>query len=197
MKVIYGIVALLSLASSTVFAAPRAVDAGEFDIAGVKLGMTPKAAVEAITSKLGVTQDEIKYQKYPRENLITQTIEPGYFTVEKDGATVTVHMTPKVPHDTDNPMLVSSVIYKQKWTSENAKAIKDMALQKYGEPSNGTVSYKSQWCSKPHSNPGFGCSDFKGPILELSGVSLSLKNYQYNQAVIDFMNKKKTSKPVF
>jgi hypothetical protein len=197
MKVMYGIVPLFLLVSSAAFGAPRAVDAGEFDIAGVKLGMTVKVAIEAITNKLDVSKAEVKFDKYPMKNLVTQTKEPKYFSVKKGGAEITVYMEPKVPHDINDPMIVSSVVYKQQWTPENAKAMKDMALKKYGEPSNGVIGVSYQWCSKPHSNPGFGCSEFKGPKLKLSGVKLELGNSQYHQAVIDFMNKKKNSKPTF
>ena len=197
MRVVQGIVVLFVLVSNFSFAEPRSVDAGEFDIAGVKLGMRLKDAVAAITAKLDIKKHEIEFEKFLRPNPVTKTKEPYYFIVKKGGASITVHMQPKVPRDIEDPMLVSSVIYEQPWTQENVRAMKNMALEKYGEPSNGVVGSSYQWCGKPHSNPGFGCFEFEGAKLEYSGTKLQLTNFLYQQAVIDFMNKRITSKPMF
>lgn len=130
MRVVQGIVVLFVLVSNFSFAEPRSVDAGEFDIAGVKLGMRLKDAVAAITAKLDIKKDEIEFEKFLRPNPVTKTKEPYYLIVKKGGASITVHMQPKVPRDIEDPMLVSSVIYEQPWTQENVRAMKNMALEK-------------------------------------------------------------------
>lgn len=195
LRVLIGISALL--AASVCAAAPRVVDAEQFDIAGVKLGMTPEAAATAITGKLGIDKRSIEFDKFPQQNTVTNSKEPKYFTARTSGASITVHFEPNVPYNPKNKMAVSMIIYEQPWTPDNVAAMKQMAIEKYGLPSNGTVGVSYQWCLQPHSNPGFGCSEFRGPKLELSGTKLQLENSRYRQAVIDHMNKNASSKPAF
>ncbi|MBU2704502.1 hypothetical protein KCM76_00815 [Zooshikella marina] len=197
MKKIQACVVLSILISNICFAAPRSADAEQFDIAGVKLGMSKKAAITAITQKLGLGVNAVKFDEFSQVNPVTKTKEPAYFTVKTANMSVVVHMQPKVPYDANEPMVVSIIIYEQPWTQQNALAMKKMALEKYGKPSNGVIGVAYHWCIEPHSNPGFGCSEFYGPKLVLSGTRLRLEDTQYQQAVIDFMNKRKTSKPVF
>lgn len=178
-------------------ASPRAVDAEQFDIAGVRLGMSPQAAVAAISAKLGVDRRAIEFDKFPQRNPVTNSKEAKYFTVRTGGASVTVHFEPNVPYSPKNRMAVSMIIYEQPWTAENVAAMKDMAIEKYGAPSNGTNGVSYQWCLQPHDNPGFGCSEFRGPKLELSGTKLQIEDFRRRQAVIDLINKSNTSRPSF
>ncbi|AKX50328.1 hypothetical protein AKN92_01635 [Thiopseudomonas alkaliphila] len=194
-RVFFGVSAFL--AASVCYATPSAVDAEQFDIAGVKLGMSPEFAVAAIAGGLGIDKDSIEFDKFPQQNIITNSKEPKYFTAKTAGASVTVHFEPNIPYDPKNKMAVSMVIYEQSWTPENVAAMKQAAIGKYGPPSNGTVGVSYQWCLQPHSNPGFGCSEFRGPKLELSGVKLQLEDFRYRQALIDHISKSKISEPAF
>lgn len=178
-------------------AAPRAVDAEKFDIAGVKLGMTPDAAVTAVAAKLGIDKRSIEFDKFPQQNVVTNSKEPKYFTAKSGGASITVHFEPNVPYNPKNKLAVSMIVYEQPWTPENTAAMKQMAIEKYGDPSNGSVGVSFQWCINPHDNPGFGCSEFRGAKLELGGTKLQLEDFRYRQSVIDYMNKSLNSKPVF
>ena len=177
--------------------APRAVDAEQFDVAGAKLGMSPEAAATAVSAKLKIDRGAIQFDKFPQLNIVTNSKEPTYFTAKTSGASVTVHFEPSVPYNPQNKMVVSMVIYAQPWTPDNVSAMKSKAIEKYGQPSNGTTGVSYQWCSQPHSNPGFGCFEFRGPKLELSGTKLQLEDFRYRQAVIDFTNKNASSKPAF
>lgn len=194
-RVFAGVSALL--VSSFCAATPRAVDAEQFDIAGVKLGMDPEAAVVAIAERLGIDKLSIEFDKFPQENRITNTKEPKYFTAKISGASVIVHFEPNVPYNPKNKMAVSMIIYEQPWTPDNVASMKQAAIEKYGQPSNGTIGVSSHWCLQPHNNPGFGCSEFRGPKLVLSGTKLQLEDFRYRQAVIDYMNKSSSSKPAF
>ena len=185
------------LLSSVCFAAPHAVDAEKFDIAGAKLGMSPQAAASAVSAKLSIDRKAIEFDKFPPQNIVTNSKEPQYFTAKTSGASVTVHFVPSVPYNPKNKMVVSMIVYEQPWTPENVSAMKQMAIEKYGQPSNGTIGVSYQWCLQPHSNPGFGCSEFQGPKLKLSGTKLQLEDFRYRQAVIDYMNKNASSKPAF
>ncbi len=184
--------------SSVCFAAPRSVDATELDIAGIKLGMSVQEAVSAVSAKLGISKQSIEFDKYPSLNIITNSKEAKYFTAKTRGASVSVHFEPRVPYNPANKLAVSMVIYEQPWTPDNAAAIKEMALEKYGYPSNGTIGMVFEWCQQAHSNPGIGCSiESNQPKLSYHGTELKLTDPRYGQAVNDYRNKKNSSKPVF
>lgn len=199
MKLIYMIIiAAMTVSSAGVFAAsPRSVDAAKFDIAGVRLGMTPEEAVKAVTEKFQIEKSAVEFDKFPKLNVVTNGREATYFTVSSDGSTIIVNFEANVPYNPQRKMAVSGIGYEQAWSTENKLAMKEMALKKYGQPSNGVQGSSSQWCLEPHKNPGFGCSEFKGPILSLHGTKLGLSDSRYRQAVIDFINKSKSSKPIF
>jgi len=65
--------------SSQVLAGSQGVDAGQFDIAGVKFGMGSDAAVTAIMEKLELIGEDIEFQAYRLQNPETKSIEPAYF----------------------------------------------------------------------------------------------------------------------
>jgi len=178
-------------------AAPQSADAGQFDIAGVRLGMDQAEAIAAITEKLQLDDSAIQLDPSAQVNPVTNTREPKYFTAKAGLTSVIVHFEPRVPYDKARPMVVGTVIYEQPWTAENVSAMEDAALAKYGQPSNGTAGVSYQWCLEPHSNPGFGCSQYQGPILELAGTKLRLHDIRYTNARIEFMNKAQSAEPVF
>lgn len=178
-------------------ASPRAVDAEQFDIAGVKLGMAQEAAVAAVAGRLGIDKQSIEFDKFPQQNRITNSKEPKYFTAKISDVSVTVHFEPNVPYNSKNKMAVSMIIYEQPWTPDNVASMKQSAIEKYGQPSNGTIGVSYQWCLQPHNNTGFGCSEFRGPKLVLSGTKLQLEDFRYRQAVIEHIKKSASSKPTF
>ncbi len=190
-----GVIALFS--ASLCWGAPNSVDVQRMDIAGIQLGMTPIEAAAAITKKLGLSKRSVEFDKFPQLNVVTKTKEPLYFIVKTPGAIVRVHFEANVPYDPKRKLAVSMVTYEQPWTPDNAVAMKQMATEKYGEPSNGTIPAQSQWCLHPHENPGFGCFEFVGPKLSLASTTLQMEDPSYRRAVIEFMNKKATSKPTF
>lgn len=191
-------IAVLALSiPAMAMAAANAVDVEPFDVAGVKLGMTPQAASSAIAARLQIPPRAVTFDPSPQQNPVTQSREPKYFTVKTPGVSVIVHFEPRVPHDPNNKMVVSMVIYEQAWTPDNVSAMKQAATEKYGAPSNGVNGVSYQWCQRPDRNPGMGCSGFQGPKLELSGTKLQLENPRYRQAVIDHMNQRANAKPAF
>jgi len=175
----------------------RSVDASQFDVSGVKLGMTRSEAVATATAKLKIDKQSVEFDKFPQVNQVTKSKEPQYFIATNGSGKLTVYFYPKIPTDKSNPMLVGLVKYEMPWTLENAQSMKAAALEKYGQPSNGTVGASYEWCSKPSKNVGEGCFEFKGPKLALSGVSIELTDPTYQTAVIDFINKSQSSKPAF
>lgn len=178
-------------------ATPRSVNAEEFDVAGVKLGMSAEVALKSVLSKFGVGKDVIEFDSYPQVNPVTNRKEYKHFSLKTGGASLSVHFEPAIPYNATNPMIVSMVSYEQEWTQANVLAMKDLALKKYGEPSNGTIGVAYQWCLEPHSNLGFGCSEYRGAVMSLSATKLQLSDPRYRQAVIDYMNKRLSLKPAF
>lgn len=187
------------VASPLCSAASAAADPEQFDVAGVKLGMGVNAAVAGITAKLGIDKRAIEFETSPHLDPILNSKEPKYFTVKTRGASITVHFETRLPINPKDKLGVSLVIYEQPWTRENVDAMKQMALEKYGQPTNGTLGLGFLWCNKVHPQyPGQSCSmDHQGPLLSYSGTNLRLEDGRYRQAVVDFLNKKQSSKPTF
>jgi hypothetical protein len=196
-KTVYTIL-LLALSIGTSYAeAPRAVDATEFDIAGVRLGMSQAEAIQAISSTLGINQDEVVLDKFPRENLITGKKDPTYFKVAHGIGKFVVHLEPNALNPSVSPTVVNLIKYEMPWTQENVQSMKEAAIKKYGQPSNGIISGNYEWCIEPSANPGIGCGFFNGPVLKYFGTSLELSDPKYRQAVIEFRNKQNSANPSF
>ncbi|MES2264684.1 MAG: hypothetical protein V4724_39805 [Pseudomonadota bacterium] len=175
----------------------RSVDASQFEVAGIKLGMSPAEAVAAVSSKLRIDKRSVKFDPYPAVNQITNSRQPQYFTATNGSGTITVHLIPRVPPSQSQPILVGHVRYEMPWTPDNARSMKASALEKYGQPSNGLISARSDWCLQPDKNLGIGCGEFRGATLKISGVTLDLEDPSYQHAVIDYLNKINSTKPAF
>jgi hypothetical protein len=186
----------VSAAASTVETA-KSVDASGFDVAGVKLGMTPTEAVAAASSKLQIEKRAIKFDKFPQKNAVTQSKEPEYFIADSGLSKLTVYFSARVPFDKANPMVVSHIIYELPWTADNVKSMQAKAIEKYGPTSNGTVVIAYHWCERPRKNVGEGCHEFQGAKLSLAGTKLELIDPTFKQAVIDFTNKSQRVTPGF
>lgn len=177
--------------------AAKLVDAIAFDVAGVKLGMTPTEAVAAASSKLQIDKRAIEFDKFPKRNLVTRSKEPEYFIAKSGLARLFVHFSPRMPVDKANPMVVSHIIYEMPWTPDNVKSMQATAIQKYGPTSNGILGARYEWCARPSKNIGEGCSEFQGPKLSLSGTRLELTDPSFQQAVINFIDKAQSATPGF
>lgn len=177
-------------------------DVSQFDVAGVKLGMTVKEAEAAIRTKLNVTDNEIRYDAYPRKNRVTNTKEPGYFVVKKGSMEVQVSFVPAVPLNPEDPMIVSLVSFKMPRTPENMASMQKLAFEKYGKPSNGVrkadrefTAYK--WCYVEESKRPWGCVHSTGAKLSLNPPQLEMTDVSYQKAVNDYLNKLNSSTPEF
>ncbi len=175
----------------------RSVDASQFDVSGVKLGMSAAEAVAAASTKLQIDKRAIEFDKFPKVNLVTKSRQPEYFTATNGSGKLTVYFYPNIPPDKSNQMLVGLVKYEMPWTPENARSMKAAAIDKFGPPSNGTIGASTHWCLNPDKNLGNGCGEFQGPKLTLSGVSMELQNPAIQQAITDYINKSQSTKPAF
>lgn len=173
----------------------RPVDCEQFDVAGIRLGMSQNEAVTAISEKWKVGKKDIQFQSFPQMNPVTKTKEPQYFTVKREGAEVNVHFSPRVPYDKSRPMAVSAIIYKQPSTPQNMTAMREAAIEKYGPPTD----HQGSWCLNPHPNPGIACSQDQnnGPTLLLVGAELRLNDPRYFKALTEHLQMKQSGKANF
>lgn len=190
--------ALSALAFAPAHAASqRSVDARAFDIAGVKPGMDYDEALAAAAKNFNVAKNQIR-TGYATNNVVTGTKMPMNFSYSKDGVELSVHFEPRLPVDKNRPLVVSQINYELPWSPANRDAMAEAALQKYGKQSNFPSTLPMQWCEKPSSNPGMGCSsDMSQAVLNYSGVSLKLYDPAPTNARIQFMDNSQTRKPSF
>ncbi|KFZ37931.1 hypothetical protein HR45_08830 [Shewanella mangrovi] len=158
------------------------VNAEQFDISGVKLGMTQAQAIAAVTDNMHVDSSAISFDPFPQPSVVTKQKEPTYFEVRHGATALRVHLKPQVPFNPEQTLVVSRISYQQPWAQQTAVQMKQQALQKYGEPSNGRDSGFLQWCRQPL-DKNVGCHDFFGPKLELTGTELTLSDPQYREAI--------------
>lgn len=173
----------------------RPVDAEQFEVAGIRLGMSLSEAVTGVAQKLELGKRDIKLEPYPQANVVTNTKEPRYFTVQKGNADVHVSFLPRIPYDKSRPMAVAAINYKQPATPQNMSAMRTAAIEKYGPPTDRD----SSWCLHPHPNPGIACARAQdnGPTLLLVGTDLTLKDPRYFKALSDYIDRAQSGKPTF
>jgi hypothetical protein len=181
-------------------ASPTAYKVKDFEVSGVKLGMTTAQAVDAVIRKYKIDKSQIKFEKSLLSNTVTNKPESGYFYVDIDSTKrVWVTLDAKIPLDKINPMIVINVNYATPYTPDNKKLMQDAAFDKYGEPTDKSFGVIT-WCTKPIPRGG-GCLQINGEPqgfeLRLSGTSLDLKDETYHKIRSDYLDKLKTSKPAF
>ncbi len=177
---------------------PKSVDVSDFDISGVKLGMSLDEAVNAIKEKYNISDSQIKKSSGLNQVTNESGIQLLSFVIGK--SITTVRFEPSVPHDPKRKMLVSWIQYTMPWSSENVKSMEAAVLEKYGPSSYGhfnIIHSLRRWCAKPNRNPGFGCELKSGARLEYAGVTITLDDFTYKQNVIEYMDSKLKTKPSF
>lgn len=178
-------------------ASPRSVDARTFDVAGVKTGMDFDEALAATAKNFNVGKKDIRIG-YATNNPVTNTKMPMNFSYDKDGVSFIVHFEPRVPVDKQRPLVVSQIRYELPWTPANKEAMGKAVVEKYGRQSNYPNDLSLEWCQKPSTNPGMGCStDMTQAVLKYSGVSIQMHDPAWMNARIEYMERSQTRKPSF
>lgn len=178
-------------------ASPRSVDARTFDVAGVKTGMDFDEALAATAKNFNVGKKDIRIG-YAMNNPVTNTKMPMNFSYDKDGVSFIVHFEPRVPVDKQRPLVVSQIRYELPWTPANKEAMGKAVVEKYGRQSNYPNDLSLEWCAKPSTNPGMGCStDMTQAVLKYSGVSIQMHDPAWMNARIEYMERSQTRKPSF
>ncbi|WP_101505124.1 hypothetical protein [Erwinia sp. B116] len=173
------------------------VDVRSFDVAGVKSGMSVEEARSAMQKNFGVSADKIvasDSMDYQTPTVITGSKQVMYLVYENDGTRMQVSFQPRVPYNKINPMAADLISYEIPWTNENQEAMKKAALAKYGPVS--ISSMYPLWCEKPIPGTGMGCESGSAQ-LEQSSTKITLTDPAWQNAVIKYMDEKKTTKPQF
>ena len=177
--------------------APRSVDARTFDVAGVKTGMDFDEALAATAKHFQVAKKDIRIG-YAALDPVNNVKRPMNFSFKQDGVELLVHFEPRVPLDKQRPLAVSQIRYEMPWTPANKSAMAEAVVAKYGRQSNYPNDLNLEWCQKPSSNPGMGCStDMSQAVLKYSGVSIQLNDPAWMNARIAYMDQTKSRKPSF
>ncbi|WP_321932316.1 hypothetical protein, partial [Paraburkholderia guartelaensis] len=153
---------------------PAAVagDASTFDVAGIKLGMTPAEVQAKIAQHFGIATNKV--HTYSQQQFVLGG-KSGVIAVsyEANGETLQVTFSTVSPNPADAP-LASSIQYKLPFSKENSDRLKAAAIQKYGTPSIN--SFPLQWCVVT-TNPGV--CDTSRATLSVGNTDLSLSDQQY------------------
>ena len=183
--------------------ANKAYDVGNFDVAGIKLGMTMNEAVTAFTKKYNINKSLIKFNKPLNPDPITNDREPTSFIYLFDangGNYVAVDTESKIPPDKNNSKIVIKIVYATPSTKDNQKIMLDAAIEKYGSPSELQYNGTKKWCLELDPNRTDRClnqSYTKGPELSLDDRNLTLRDFSYFKTRDNYLEKKKTIKPAF
>lgn len=190
------IMALPYLVSPASAANPvHAVDVKAFDVGGVKTGMSIEQARAAMQKNFGVSADKIeasKSQTYQITTKVTGSQQIMYLVYENKGTRMQVTFEPRIPYDKSNPMAAALITYEIPWTSDNATAIKEAALAKYGPVS--TTDMNPVWCEKPIPGTGMGC-ETDSASLTVASTKLTLIDPAWQNATLKFMDQQNATKP--
>ena len=190
---------ITSAASAMPSGAMHGPDVMKFVIGGVRLGMSYPQALLGLANFLHVKRSAIRREWASR---IAPTV-PGEIYAHVGHNEYTVMFAHRLPVSKRNPAVVDFVEYNLlPWTSENARAMRQAAIKKYGAPT--TVNVGEGWCSKSFS--GLCASDI--PVLHccmgLAGVpdtevgaGLVLSDPEYTEAWNHYLNMNASSKPSF
>ncbi len=174
-------------------------DVMKFAIAGVRLGMSYPQAVKGLAEFLHVNPSAIRREWIDR-------IAPGvpseiYAHVGHNE--YTVMFAHRLPVSKKDPAVVNFIEYNLlPWTAENARAIRQAAIKKYGLPT--TRSLGESWCSKSFSGlcasdiPTLHCCMGLAGIPDThAGAGLMLSDSEYTEAWLRYLDRKASSKPSF
>ncbi len=193
--IVYGV--FLTLISTHLSASHSiSVDVSQKDVAGIRLGNTLEQVKATISMRYGnevTNRMRLSRRKSPgNEELI-----PKIASFQIETASITVYFEPDISKFPDNHAIVSQVVYSLPWSVKNKERMYEMALERYGQPSNTTVGISWHWCEQPSVNTGLGCSEYSGPKIVLHNTKLELSNYLLKKAVIEFNNNKRNTAPSF
>lgn len=164
------------------------------DVAGVRIGMPKEEALRIAADRLNVPASAVRFATPSAPEAQPADGPPVSFSIRTDKETLTVHLTPALPATPRTPQVVDRVRYDMPRTPENEEGMKRAALQRYGNPSNGTHGFSMDWCRKSAPtpiNPGIGCLQAAGPVLRLRGTTIELSDQGFSDAAAQTMRRQR------
>lgn len=172
------------------------IDVQPLDVAGVKLGMGYEQAREAMAKNFKVSVKEIKSSAGVTEtakNDITQTMLPNRLNYYgKNGETLTVTFSTRIPVNKENPLVVDSIKYMVGGSNESRIILKEAARNKYGTPSF-TAYGMDNWCANPNKQV-MTCKSGEASLLSSPGM-LTLADPSYDAIASEYRQKVRTTTP--
>lgn len=172
-------------------ARPKSVDVTPFDIAGITLGMTEQQAVAAVTSKLNLSQRDIRITRGTIHGVGMENAASDIL-IRKNGIEISVSLMRDALHDRPGTTVVSQINYRVPYTVANNAEVLKKALAKYGAPTFGDAR-SARWCMLE--NPYF-CSETLGN-LEVGSAGISIRDFRYRNAVIRYNDQQQRTESVF
>ena len=177
------------------------VNAMNFTLAGIKLGMSYPQALNALAKFTHVRRSAIHKNWFHK---ISRNV-PESIWVQIGSNAYQVTFEHRVPGSRKNPAVVESIEYDLlPWTAGNAKAMLKAAIQRYGAPT--TESVGEDWCAKAFSGscalniPVLHCCMDPAPGIgnnPMGGAGLFLSDAGYTLAWDHYEDKKETKTPKF
>lgn len=172
-------------------------DVTQFDVAGVRLGMSVEEAQAALAAKYPngeMGKLETGGSPFDYKTKIAKSLRL------KDGKqSVNVYFSTDTLNGKRDSIVVSRIMYSLPRTDENLAALQAAAKEKYGEPTlGGSDSNYWRWCQEPEKVFAYECSSHKKPTLTLASMMdthLDLQNPEYKQAERDALEAEKNTKP--
>lgn len=171
-----------------------ASDVSSFDIGGVKLGMSVDEAKKALMDSLGLRPGNIVVDTLPSQNVISGKKEPNNISVKTESYEVVVHFIPNARNERNPEKVVDGISFTMPHTPENLASMKQRVQEKYGAPDHVVGGYLLSWCSSPSRVMGCSADDLK---LTYSGTRLELRDDGYRKALTEWLNKRRSGKPIF
>jgi hypothetical protein len=164
------------------------VDASAFDVAGIKLGMTPTEVQTKIAQHFGVNKGQVHTYSQPQLLLGGKAaiIAVNY---EAKGESLQV-LFQTVSANPADPVPAYQINYKLPFSRENAEQLKVAAIQKYGAPT--VNSFPLQWCANA-ANPAL--CDSGQVTLKVGNTDLSLNDDRYVQKYLQLLDEQRSRKP--
>ena len=168
----------LSAALATCLAAPaladepvRTVDAGRFEVQGIRLGMNLAEATAAVAQQLGIAPGAIQVSKPSRD-------EPQVLLASNPAGNLTVTLAPgRLDGDPRR-----AGVYSVRWSYKGLRdldARKAAVLARYGLPTNGTATPLRkgwEWCLHPDDGSPVRCLGTPEPTLTYYEFTLELQD---------------------
>ena len=154
----------------------------KFDVAGVRLGMSPAEARNALAAHYHVKPETIRIPG--QGGLIYQA--SGH-AMDGNDQVVSVDFAPSDPTDLKSPPAVLRVSYRVGMLANvSSESVMKAAVEKYGTPSEGNAASFGgpQWCSRADGAVlhGHGCGGAAIVLKSITSLDLTLENSAANAA---------------